>query len=167
MNHQNIGGGSGSIKIAGVGGDFANWDLEARQQVDDCTAYNNATFGARHHGSGVAVYTIDAAGFLAMGPPENTLAGEQTTTEPGLAGDSLTPGFVDPTGTPGGPGTGVVTAQAGNPVTCNLTVALGCTYTGNAVIESLKISHKKVAGALPFTMRAMGDDIFVEAWVTS
>lgn len=167
--HQNLGGGSGSIAVAGVGGDIASWDLENRQQVDACTSYNNATFAERHHGSGIASATIDWAGFLASGPVINANGNtDQTTTDPGIFGQSGgNPGFTDPTGTPGGPGTGVMDLKAGNPVACVLTVATGLTFTGNAVIESMKISHRKVTGALPFTGRAMGDNIFVEVWITT
>src|SRR4051812_23783068 len=57
---------NGSITFAGVGGDFASFDLEGRQQVDDVTGYTE-TNAADHAGSGVAAYGLDFAGFCTKG----------------------------------------------------------------------------------------------------
>lgn len=47
------------------------------------------------------------------------------------------------------------------------TLDTGCTYTFNAILESIRISHRKLAGGVPFSGRAHNKLTVTEAWVTS
>lgn len=124
----------GALAVGGVGGDFASYDLEARQQVDDVTGYTETT-DADHAGSGVRAWTLDFSGFCTKGASGTTLG------MAAIAGTSVA-------------------------VTCTLDAA-PITYAGNFIIESLRVSHRKIGGAVPFQGRAFNKGAITETWVTS
>jgi hypothetical protein len=133
MAAAKFGGVTGNLSIGGVGGDLTSFDLEARQQVDDVTGYQESS-DADHSGSGVRAWALDFTGFLMA---------NGAGTSPGLGSLS--------------------NAVAAVVATCHTS----CTYSGNFVIESLRISHKKIAGGIPFSGRAHNKGAVVEAWATS
>lgn len=44
------------------------------------------------------------------------------------------------------------------------TADTGCSYSGNFVIESLRVSHRKVGGAVSFSGRGYNKGAITEAW---
>jgi hypothetical protein len=124
---------NGSLAVGGVGGDFASFDLEARQQVDDVTGYNE-TVDADHAGSGVRAWALDFSGFC----------------EKGAAGTSVG-----------------MAAFTGAGVAVVATLDTSVSYSGNFVIESIRVSHRKTAGAVPFQGRAFNKGAITEAWVVA
>jgi len=126
---------AGSITFAGLGGDFASFDLEGRQQVDDTTGYDETTFGDVS-GSGVANYGLDFTGFCVKG----------------AAGSAL----------------GMASALTDTPAAVVMTLDDdGCTESGNFVLETLRVSHRKGAGAVPFMGHALSKLTLAEAWVNA
>lgn len=68
----------------------------------------------------------------------------------------------------GATGTQPFVAMDGEAVACVATIATGCTFTGNFVPTGFGIRHKKVSGAIPFSVKSLLNvDVVTIAWATS
>src|SRR3990167_5542602 len=140
MAKARIGGKTGSVAWTSGGGiDFASWDVDASQGVEDDTSYTDTNPGASHSGNGSVVYEVSAAGFVYKG----------TTPAPGIGVAS---------------GATIVGDVDGSSIT--LTADTSCTYTGTAICASARLSHAKKSAAATASYRALIDGDLTEARVT-
>ncbi len=129
---------NGAVAYGSYIADFASFDIDGSQAVDNVTPYGSNTC-AKHVGSGTPAFQFNIGAFALKGT---------TGTSPNL------------------PGTNTIFSSGG--ATCTLTLdGTSVTEAFTGIVERFRIGHARMRGFVPIgiTMRNAGE--LVETWAVS
>lgn len=129
---------NGAVAFGTYTADFASFDIDVSQAVDDVTPYGSNT-DAKHVGSGTPTWEFNAGAFLLA---------HTTSAQPFLPGNTST-----------------IFTSGGS--TATFTLDTNCTYSCTAVLRRFRISHARMRGFAPAALSLTNGGNVTEAYATA